>query len=167
MRLVNETSFSTPYEPSFWVQSLHSSPVCTSPPAIQVIFMGFSRLEMVSGAIHCGLSVMMGAFAAHGLKSELSPRMLEVLEVGVRYQFYHGLALLVVAVAIGLLGTSEKVKSMKRVGYCFQAGIIFFSGSLYILSIFGIPKMGMITPIGGVLFLVGWFLLAWQAYKKG
>ena len=96
------------------------------------------------------LAVALGAFAAHGLKARLSPEMLTIWETGVRYHVYHALALLALGAARG----------PDKAGWCFVAGIVVFSGSLYVLSLTGEKRLGMITPIGGLLFLAGWVLFA-------
>ena len=107
------------------------------------------------------LAVALGAFAAHGLKSRLSPDMLGIFEVGVRYHMYHALALLAVAWASSRWPNG----STRAAGWAFIVGIVIFSGSLYILSITGIRWLGAITPIGGVAFLIGWFLLIWAVWR--
>ena len=88
------------------------------------------------------VAVAAGAFGAHALKSRLSPEMLAVWETAVRYQVYHALALLLVR--------------DRAAAACFAAGTVLFSGSLYALSLTGLKKLGMITPVGGLLFLAGW-----------
>jgi len=110
-----------------------------------------------AGSILMFLAVALGAFAAHALKSRLDAGMLAVFETGVRYQAYHALALFVVAWLLSR-GASRAAQSA---GLCFIGGIGLFSGSLYCLSLTGIRKLGMITPIGGLLFLAGWAILAW------
>ena len=95
------------------------------------------------------LAVGLGAFGAHALKSRLEPDMLAVFEVGVRYQVYHALALLLLAALHG----------PGKAAWCFTAGIAFFSGSLYLLALTGVRKWGAVTPIGGVLFLAGWLIV--------
>ena len=104
--------------------------------------------------IRCGagfmfLAVAFGAFGAHALKTRLSADMLAIFETGVRYQVYHALGLF----ALACVGGPAKT------GWCFVAGIILFSGSLYLLALTGERRLGMITPIGGVLFLAGWLFL--------
>ncbi|HET9623156.1 MAG TPA: DUF423 domain-containing protein [Kofleriaceae bacterium] len=111
------------------------------------------------GAINAALSVGAGAFAAHGLRGKLDERMLEVFETGARYQMYHALAM----VLAGLLAASAPRASIA--GWIFQAGIVLFSGSLYVLSLTSVRALGAITPIGGVAFLAGWLWLAWAACK--
>jgi uncharacterized membrane protein YgdD (TMEM256/DUF423 family) len=103
-----------------------------------------------AGAVLMFLAVALGAFAAHGLKSRLTPDMLAVFETGVRYHVYHALALLALGAARG----------PDKAGWCFVLGIAVFSGSLYVLALTGERKLGMITPIGGVLFLAGWVFFA-------
>jgi uncharacterized membrane protein YgdD (TMEM256/DUF423 family) len=119
------------------------------------------RLFFVLGSVLAGLAVALGAFAAHGLRSVLSPTDLATFEVGVRYQMYHALALLAVAGAVARWGATTAVAA----GWFFAAGIVLFSGSLYLLVLTGPRWLGAITPLGGVAFLVGWALLAWTALQ--
>ena len=119
------------------------------------------RFFFISGAIAAFVGVALGAFGAHSLRTKLSPEMLNIFEVGVRYQIYHALALLAVAWGISRWPQSN----LNAAGWAFIAGIIIFSGSLYILSIFGIRWLGAITPIGGLAFLIGWAILIWSAAR--
>lgn len=112
----------------------------------------------VAGAVAGLLAVALGAFAAHGLKSRLSPDMLAVFETGVRYQMYHALALIAAAWAVRRV--SPPPPTARRAAWCFLFGIVFFSGSLYLLALTGVRALGAITPVGGVLFLLGWIFLA-------
>lgn len=107
------------------------------------------------GSCFSGLAVVLGAFGAHFLKARLSPDMLEIFEVGVRYQMYHGLALL----AMGMLATRIDHMGLKVAGVAFVIGILIFSGSLYILVFSGQRFWGAITPVGGVGLIVGWLAL--------
>lgn len=101
-----------------------------------------------------GLSVILGAFASHALKERLSDRSLEIWETGTKYQMYHSLALLLIAL---LLSRSETASvTMTAAGFAFIIGIVLFSGSLYSLSLSGVKWLGAITPLGGVAFIVGW-----------
>ena len=100
-------------------------------------------------------AVAVGAFGAHALKGRLTAELALVYETGVRYHFYHALALFVVA----WLSSRYPGKAVDAAGWCFIAGTVLFSGSLYALSLTGVRKLGAITPIGGLLFLVGWGLL--------
>jgi uncharacterized membrane protein YgdD (TMEM256/DUF423 family) len=121
-----------------------------------------TRLFWLAGAIFAGLGVAAGAFATHGLKSRLSPDLLQVFETGARYQIYHALGLLVIALA------SERLPggSLHWAGWLFIAGTILFSGSLYALCLTGFRIVGAITPIGGLCFLAGWILVAWEGIKR-
>src|SRR4029077_18671196 len=111
---------------------------------------------LLIGSVLGFLGVVFGAFGAHALRSRLSPEMLAVFETGVRYQMYHVFALLIVAAAIGHIGTA---RLLVMAGWFFFAGILLFSGSLYALALTGVGMLGAITPIGGVLFLIGWACL--------
>ena len=108
-----------------------------------------------AGAANGFIAVAAGAFGAHYLKTKLSAGDLATFEVAVRYQMYHGLTLL----ALGFLGDSRAPGLTGASAWCFLAGIVLFSGSLYGLSLAGWKWLGPITPLGGVLFLAGWLLL--------
>lgn len=127
------------------------------------------RIAMISGAIFAALAVILGAFGAHALKAILDPGQLATFETGVKYQFYHSVALLAAGLAYHIL----PVKAFKRASVCFIAGIIMFSGSLYLLTFLklggdvGLKDLGIITPIGGVFFILGWiFFLTGSLQKK-
>lgn len=106
------------------------------------------------------VGVGLGAFGAHGLRGRLSPEMLAVFETGVRYQMYHALALL----AVAILMPRVEGRAVIVAGWSFIAGIFIFSGSLYALALTGVTTLGAITPIGGVAFLAGWIALAIAAF---
>ena len=108
------------------------------------------------------LGVALGAFAAHGLKPALSPDMLAVFETGVRYQMYHAFALF----AAGWGWARWQTVAFARAGGLFVAGIVIFSGSLYLLAFTGARWFGAITPLGGLAFLAGWLCLGWGAATK-
>jgi uncharacterized membrane protein YgdD (TMEM256/DUF423 family) len=108
-----------------------------------------------AGSLMVFLAVALGAFGAHALKALLSDEMKAVYETGVRYHFYHGLGLFVVA----WLSSRSQSKAVQAAGWCFLCGTILFSGSLYALSLTGIKRLGMVTPLGGLLFLAGWACL--------
>jgi len=110
-----------------------------------------------------GISVVLGAFASHGLKDKLSERALEIWETGTKYQMYHALALILVALLLSRLSTEST--ALVIAGYAFIAGILLFSGSLYALSLSGIQWLGAITPLGGVAFIIGWCCLTVAAWK--
>ena len=103
------------------------------------------------------LGVAFGAFGAHALKARLSADMLAVFETGVRYQMYHAFAILIVAAAIGQLGSA---RLLVLAGWFFVAGVLLFSGTLYALALTGVGVLGAVTPLGGLLFLAGWACLA-------
>jgi uncharacterized membrane protein YgdD (TMEM256/DUF423 family) len=105
--------------------------------------------------------VALGAFAAHGLKSRLTAEYLAIFHTGVTYQLVHTLALLGVA----LLATQMPGRLITWAGASFAIGILLFSGSLYLLTMTGISKLGIITPFGGLAFLVGWFCLGLAAWR--
>lgn len=119
------------------------------------------RLFLSIAAVSAFLAVALGAFGAHGLRERLSPDLLAVFEVGVRYHMYHALALLGVALALERWPSA----AITWAGWCFVAGTVVFSGSLYVLAIGGLRWMGAITPLGGLAFLAGWLLLAWGALR--
>ncbi|MBD9612006.1 DUF423 domain-containing protein [Pseudomonas sp. PDM02] len=105
--------------------------------------------------------VALGAFAAHGLKSRLTPEYLTIFHTGVTYQLVHTLALLGVA----LLATQIPGRLITWAGASFAIGILLFSGSLYLLTLTGISKLGIITPFGGLAFLIGWLCLGLAAWR--
>ncbi len=105
------------------------------------------------------VGVAMGAFGAHGLKHMLSEHLLDVYKTAVSYQMWHALAL-------GLVSVLPPHKLLCWAGWLFVGGIVLFSGSLYLLAIFNIAWLGMITPFGGVAFLLAWGLLAFVALQK-
>ena len=117
------------------------------------------RTFLLAGALAGFVGVAFGAFGAHGLRGRLAPDMLAVFETGVRYQMYHALALMLTA-ALMMTGRIESGRAVAAAGWLFVAGIVLFSGSLYLLAVTGVTVLGAITPIGGVAFLVGWACLA-------
>jgi uncharacterized membrane protein YgdD (TMEM256/DUF423 family) len=123
---------------------------------------------VTTGSIVCGLSVALGAIASHALKDRISAEHLAVFQTGVTYQFYHGIGILL------MMGMYRRLHSnvVKRVLYLFSIGIVFFSGSLYLLSTRDITVgdmlkiIGPLTPIGGVLFIIGWVYLGFFGFKE-
>jgi uncharacterized membrane protein YgdD (TMEM256/DUF423 family) len=120
------------------------------------------RLFFVLGASFGLLAVVVGAFGAHALKERLSAQTIATFEIAVRYQMYHALGL------IGVAWASSQWSSqlIAIAGWLFVAGIVIFSGSLYILALSGIRWLGAITPIGGLAFIVGWVCLLWAAIRN-
>jgi len=121
--------------------------------------MDLDRLLTAAGAISAFIGVALGAFGAHALKKRLTPDMLGVFEIGVRYQLYHALALLGAGAAAGRLGAG----ALHAAGWLFVTGTVVFSGSLYVLALSGRRWLGAITPLGGLALLAGWAALAWAA----
>lgn len=119
-----------------------------------------ARLFLLIASILGGLSVAGGAFGAHALKGTLSESALSSFETGIRYQMFHAIALLLVAI---LIGQYPEAKGLATVGWCFIVGVILFSGSLYGLTLGGIKALGPVTPLGGLAFIIGWGLLAWTS----
>ncbi|WP_099159351.1 DUF423 domain-containing protein [Virgibacillus ndiopensis] len=119
------------------------------------------KLFLILGTINGFLAVALGAFGAHGLEGKLSEKMLNTWDKAVNYQMFHTMALLVT----GLILAKIQSGSMMWAGWMFFIGILLFSGSLYVYSTTGIKTFAMITPLGGVAFLVGWILLGYAVVK--
>ena len=116
---------------------------------------------LVIAAINGFVAVAAGAFGAHGLQGKLDAHGLEVFETGARYQMYHALAMGLAALAMrGNAASTAQVAAI-----FFLIGIVLFSGSLYILALAGTRAVGIVTPFGGLAFLVGWATLAWAGTK--
>jgi len=127
------------------------------------------RWFLITASLIGALSVALGAFAAHTLRQIIPADAVAIFETGVRYQFYHAFALL----AVAILYEKYPGSLLQWAGNCFQAGIILFSGSLYLLSALkaaetvGVSKIGMLTPFGGLFFIAGWILMVIAFIKKG
>lgn len=122
-----------------------------------------TRLFVGLGAVLAGIAVALGAFGAHGLEGRVSPDRLDTFRTGVRYQMYHALALLFVGWAMA----QGWGPLLHWTGYCFVAGIVVFSGTLYLLVLTDTGWLGAITPVGGVALIGGWILLAWATFFGG
>jgi uncharacterized membrane protein YgdD (TMEM256/DUF423 family) len=116
--------------------------------------MTADKLFLLFGCVVTGSGVALGAFGAHGLRKTLSPEMMSVYQTGVLYQLVHGVALLAVGLALRQYGGSL----LAGAGWALLLGTVLFSGSLYVLSISSIRYIGIVTPLGGVAFIVGWAL---------
>ena len=116
-----------------------------------------TRIFLAIASALGGISVILGAFASHALKDRLSERALAIWETGTKYQMYHALALIAIALLIARYPNS---RLLMVAGYAFISGVVIFSGSLYALSLSGIKWLGAITPLGGVAFIIGWACLA-------
>lgn len=112
----------------------------------------------VVGAVFGAIGVMAGAFGAHALRDRLEPRSLEIFETAVRYQMYHAFALLAAAWLI-----ASGARQAGTAAWLFTGGVLIFSGSLYLLVLTGTRWLGAVTPIGGVLMIGGWLMLALAA----
>ena len=115
------------------------------------------KLVLLFAAISGFLSVGLGAFAAHGLRGRLDPKLMSAFETGVGYQMSHTLVLLIVGLLMLLW---DRHWALQGAGYAFMAGIVLFSGSLYVYVLLGFRTAAMITPVGGTLFLFGWIFFA-------
>ena len=126
-----------------------------------------AKLFIQLAALNGALAVMIGAFGAHALKVRLTPELLSVYETGVQYHFWHSLALL----AVGLLAFQlPDSRALMASGIAFIVGIILFSGSLYLLAStdirqLGFMPVGLITPFGGMSFIIGWLLLLISSFR--
>ena len=110
---------------------------------------------LVIGAISGFLVVILGAFGAHGLKDILDEYGKSIYEKAVLYHMFHTMAILL----LGLIEKNQSELQLSLAGWAFIFGIILFSGSLYVLAVTGIKSLGMVTPIGGVFFIIGWVSL--------
>jgi uncharacterized membrane protein YgdD (TMEM256/DUF423 family) len=124
---------------------------------------GTAKLFLVLGCIAALLAVALGAFGAHGLKTRIAPELLSVYKTGVEYHFYHALGLILVGLTAWRLPESAHLKAA---GWAMLAGIVLFSGSLYLLALTGLGWLGAITPFGGLAFLAAWGLFATAVVKS-
>lgn len=122
------------------------------------------KLWLIIGACLAGIAVLVGAFGAHGLKARVSSEDLGIFETAVRYQMYHSLGIILISV----LGITKSFPDdiLMMPAYLMIAGVIIFSGSLYILVLTNIRWLGAITPFGGGLLIFSWFLLAFNIYRS-
>ncbi|WP_026101117.1 DUF423 domain-containing protein [Synechococcus sp. PCC 7336] len=121
-----------------------------------------ARLFVLIGAILAGLSVAGGAFGAHALAAQLEENALATFETAARYQMYHALALVAVGLSIYTTGGNGPLMAA---GIAFSIGVVFFCGSLYVLSLSGVKILGAVAPMGGLAFMVGWVCLAIASWK--
>jgi len=120
------------------------------------------NLWLLIAAINGALAVAFGAFGAHGLQGRIDAHAIEIFETGARYHMYHALAIGLAALAVR--SGAASIPASVAAGF-FLAGIILFSGSLYLLALTGMRSLGFVTPFGGLAFLVGWIALGWAAIK--
>ena len=130
--------------------------------------MGRANITVAVGALFMLVAVLLGAFGAHALKARLVPEMLAVYQTGVQYHLIHALGLMVIG-AIQNTGVNNHNGSqlLKFAAILIAVGIVFFSGSLYVLAKTGVTMFGAITPLGGLCFLAGWALVALQMWRRG
>ncbi|MBW4504443.1 MAG: DUF423 domain-containing protein [Scytonema hyalinum WJT4-NPBG1] len=122
-----------------------------------------TQIFLSLAAILGGLSVAAGAFGSHALREKITERSLEIFDIGTRYQMYHALALLVVALLLSRIESPPPL--LLASGWLFIIGITIFSGSLYALSLSGVKYLGAIAPIGGAALIAGWGALAFAAWS--
>jgi len=121
-----------------------------------------ARVFVALGSINAALAVILGAFGAHALKARISPQMLEVYHTASQYHFYHALGML----SIGVLAMQLRSGgALQLSGYLMLAGIVLFSGSLYLLAVTGVTWLGAVTPLGGVAFIAAWVVLAFAVLR--
>ncbi|MBD8013246.1 DUF423 domain-containing protein [Microbacterium sp. APC 3898] len=122
------------------------------------------KFFLIAGAVNALLSVAFGAFGAHLLEGRVADKYLDTWQTAVQYQMFHAVGLMVIAILMSssLLGP---LSSLNWAGYLMLAGIVIFSGSLYVLSLTGISILGAITPIGGVAFIAAWVMIIVAAVK--
>ena len=116
---------------------------------------------LLAAAINGLLVVALGAFGAHALEAMLTPAAMSTWQTGVQYQMFHTVGLVVVYLLQGRNAHSHA----HYAGYAFIVGILLFSGSLYVLALSGLRWLGLLTPLGGLAFIAGWFLLARECRK--
>lgn len=123
--------------------------------------MNFKRWFIIASSFTL-LSVAMGAFAAHALKAQFGEYELSIIETAARYQMYHGLAIFFVTL-LGLFVSQQRkdCRVLISANITFTLGILLFSGSLYLLALYGVKWMVFLTPIGGVSFIIAWSILIW------
>lgn len=115
------------------------------------------------GSINAALAVILGAFGAHTLKAQTTPEVLATFQTGVRYHFYHAIGLFAVAFVTSQLPQSAIAR---WAGWLMFAGIVFFSGGTYLLSLSEIRQFGILNPIGGIAFIISWLLLAYAILQQ-
>lgn len=121
----------------------------------------FAKQWILIGSTFGFFSVALGAFGAHGLKDILNEKAFQIYQTGVQYQMFHALALLV----LGVWSLYFPSMNTQWVGFAFMLGILLFSGSLYALALTDLKFLGMIAPLGGISFLIGWIAFAFLAWK--
>lgn len=121
------------------------------------------KLFLILGSLNAAAAVVLGAFGAHGLKARLTTDMMSIYQTGAQYHFYHALGLMLIGViAVHLPGSSW----LRWSGWTMFAGIILFSGSLYLLSVTQLRWLGMMTPLGGLAFIASWLFVTYAVFAS-
>ena len=131
-------------------------------PNLDPVVSPTAKLFFILGGINAALVVMLDAFGALGLQTKISAEMLAVYQTGVHYHLFHALGLLVVGLVATQIADSTYLKWS---GWLMLAGIVLFSGSLYVLSVSGLRWLGMVTPLGGTAFILAWALFVMAVLK--
>lgn len=121
------------------------------------------KVFVVLGSLSAFAGVALGAFGAHGLKNKVAPEMLVVWQTGVQYHLVHALGLLLIGILCHLM---PEAATVRNAGWAILLGTVLFSGSLYLLVLTNIKPLGLVTPFGGIAFLVGWLLLGIAAWRQ-
>lgn len=122
-----------------------------------------ARLFLSLGGFFALTAVVIGAFGAHGLKTRISAELLAVYQTGVQYHFYHALGLILVGLAFFHL---QDGTALRAAGWLMCAGIVLFSGSLYVLALSGEKWLGAVAPLGGTAFILGWGAFVWAVLRS-
>ena len=120
------------------------------------------KLYLITGSILAALAILFGAFGSHALKEKLSLEELEIYDIATRYLMFHALGIF----GIGILGYQVPSQILIIPFSLMAFGILIFSGSLYLISLIGYKKLGMVTPIGGLALIISWIMLAYNIYKQ-
>jgi uncharacterized membrane protein YgdD (TMEM256/DUF423 family) len=126
--------------------------------------MKLAKRWLVTGALLCLFSVIIGAFAAHSLKAVLNEYQLDIVQTGAKYQMYHGLAMLICSIVWVISGQMDSYYKIANIA--FLSGSLLFSGSLYLLVMSEIKIFAFLTPLGGLCFIVGWSFFIWALIKN-
>ena len=120
------------------------------------------KLYLIAGSLFAALAILFGAFGSHALKEKLSLEELEIYDIATRYLMFHALGIF----GIGILGYQVPSQILIIPFSLMAFGILIFSGSLYLISLIGYKKLGMVTPIGGLALIISWIMLAYNIYKQ-
>jgi len=119
------------------------------------------KLYIITGSVFAALAILFGAFGSHALKEKLTLEQLEIYDIATRYLMFHALGIF----AIGILGYQVPSEVLTWSLLLMVFGILIFSGSLYLISLAGYKKLGMVTPIGGLALIISWLMVAYNIYK--